>query len=425
MKSKGERVSRVTLRRMTVTLVAATSVVLAACGNDDSASNQPAATTTTSISSGGGAATTTAAPSPEDETIEEVGLGKSFKVGAILPLTGPAGAIGQDFEAALRVFERIDPTAAKINIEFVVCDDGTTPDGASACALRLIQQDRVDMIYGPVISGLHAAATPVLAGGPPSMSPSPYISVEQGDPIFSAAGRATDLDRSVLQFAADRGYSRVAVLATTDTTGETAVKNLQAANASIGLSVAIERMGPGDVDVSAQANRLLETDPEMVYIASSGAATGVALQAFAQLEADLPTALIWSNTSPAFLRAAGPVMPSETLYALAPSWLADNVADADRARLITAFKDSFEQESGAKPSFLVQGGYDAFQLIASALLTVGNDKAAIVNYLENLTDFQGLNWQLSYSATNHLGKDTGNYQMFRYDPASGNWSLAR
>ncbi len=424
MKSKGERVGRVCLRRRTLAFAVATAVAVAACGNDDSSSDQPATTTTTSASNGGSTATTTAAPSPQEETTEEIGLGQSFKVGAILPLTGPAGAIGQDFESALRVFERIDPTAAKINIEFVVCDDGTTPDGASACALRLIQQDGVDMIYGPVISGLHAAATPVLAGGPPSISPSPYISVEEGDPIFSAAGRATDLDRSVLQFAADRGYERVAILATTDTTGETAVKNLEAANASIGLSLALERMGPGDVDVSAQANRLLETDPQLVYIASSGAATGVALQAFAQLEADLPTALIWSNTSPAFLRAAGPVMPSETLYALAPSWLAENVAEADRAELITAFKDSFEQESGAKPSFLVQGGYDAFQLIASALLTVGNDKEEIVKYLENLTDFQGLNWQLSYSAVNHLGKDTGNYQMFRYDPATDSWSLA-
>jgi len=280
------------------------------------------------------------------------------------------------------------------------------------------------MIYGPVISGLHAAATPVLAGGPPSLSPSPYISVEQGDPIFSAAGRATDLDRTTLQFAADRGYERVAILATTDTTGETAVQNLEAANESIGLSLAIERMGPGDVDVSAQVNRLLETDPQYVYIASSGAATGVALQGFAQLESDLPTALIWSNTSPAFLEAAGPLMPSETLYALAPSWLAENIEDAARAQLITDFKDSFEEESGAQPSFLVQGGYDAFQLIASALLAVGNDRDAIVAYLEGLTDFQGLNWSLSYSAENRLGNDTGNYVMFRYDASTGNWSLA-
>jgi len=410
-------------------LVAVASIAASACGSDDDASSStdaaPPDTATPDT-----AAPDTAAPGSDDsvastEPVENLpGAGESFTVGVILSLTGPAASIGADFEAGLRVFGEIDPTAAQMDIEFVVCDDETTPDGAASCALRLSQQDNVDMIYGPVLSGMHAGATPVLAGGPPSVTPSPYVSVEEGDPIFSASGRASDLDRTTLEYAAERGFERVAVLATTDTTGETAVQNIQAANEEVGLDVAIERMGPGDVDVSSQVNRLLETDPEYVYIGASGAAVGVALQGFSQAGSDLPTALIWSNTTQGFLDAAGPVMPTETLYGIAPSWLPENIEDEERAQLILDFQEAYEAEAGVPPSFVVQGGYDAFQLIAAALLNTGGDSEAIVEYIEGLTDFQGLNWLLSYSETNRLGSESGNYVMMRYDPGSGAWSLA-
>lgn len=414
-------------------LVAVVSLTASACGSDDDAAPSTDAATDTAVPDT--AAPDTAAPDTEapdsDDSVASTepagnlpGSGESFKVGVILPLTGPAASIGADFEAGLKVFGEIDPTAAQMDIEFVVCDDETTPDGASSCALRLSQQDNVDMIYGPVISGMHAGATPVLAGGPPSVTPSPYVSVEEGDPIFSAAGRASDLDRTTLEYAAERGFERVALLATTDTTGETAVQNIQAANEDLGLDIAIERMGPADVDVSSQINRLLETDPEYVYIGASGAAVGVALQGFSQAGSDLPTALIWSNTTKGFLDAAGPVMPTETLYGVAPSWLPENIDDPERAQLIRDFQEAFEAEAGVPPSFVVQGAYDAFQLIAAALLNTGGDSDAIVEYIEGLTDFQGLNWLLSYSETNRLGSESGNYVMMRYDPDSGSWSLA-
>lgn len=398
------------------------ALIAAACSDDDGdtvATTADADTTNT-------ADTTSAGPAPTGSDDGEAAphTGESFQVGVILPLTGPAAAIGADFDAALQVFEEIDPTAAAIEIEFVVCDDETSPEGASACALRLSQQDQVDMIYGPVISGTHAGATPVLAGGPPSVTPSPYVTVEHGDPIFSAAGRASDLDRTTLEFAQERGYERVAVIATTDTTGETAVRNLESVNEELGLDLNIERMDPGDVDATAQLNRLLENDPEYIYIAASGAAVGVALQGLDQLGADLPTALIWSNTTRAFLDAAGPVMPTETLYGIAPSWIPDNIDDPARAQLIRDFQTAFEAEAGEPPSFVVQGAYDAFQVIAEALVNAGADPDAIVQYIESLDNFQGLNWLLSYSSDNHMGNESGNYVMMRYDPNSDAWSVA-
>lgn len=391
---------RTTIGRRFGALVIVAALVAAGCG--DNGDNGDKETTRTS------------APRAAKET---------YKVGVILPMTGPAAAIGKDFNTGLEVFRDIDEDAQKVEIEYIVCDDKTTPDGAASCARKLVQEDQVHMIYGPVISGSHAGAAPILAGGPPSVTPSPYVKPEPGTPIFSASGSAFDLDRTSLQFAADRGYERVAVLATTDTTGQTAVDNLEQANEDIGLDMAIERMGPTDVDASAQLNRLLESDPQYIYVATSGAAAGVALKGLQQLGADLPTALIWSNTTQGFLDAAKPVFPSETLYAVSPSWLPAGL-DADHAKKVTAFQEAFEERAGAPVSFVVQGAYDAFQLIAAALNEAGGEPDAILEYLESLDDFQGLNWSLSYSKDNHVGRKEGNYVMMQYEAATGAWSLA-
>lgn len=352
------------------------------------------------------------------------GPGEGYRVGVILPLTGPASAIGNDFNIALEVFREIDPAARDLEIEYIVCDDRTTPDGAAACARKLVQQDEVNMVYGPVIGGSHAGARPVLSAGPPSVTPSPYATTEPGDPIFSAAGNSVELDRVTLELAAERGLDRVAVLATTDLTGETAVQNLEAANAELGLQLAVERMGPTDVDASAQLNRLLETDPQYVYVATSGAAAGVALKGLGQLGADLPTALIWSNTTNGFLQAAGPDMPSETLFAVSAAWDPDTLDDSARADQVRTFQTAFAERAGAPASFVVQGAYDAFQLIVSALGAAGGEADAISAHLDGLTDFQGLNWRLDYTPDRHRPEPEGNYVMMRYDPAGGTWSAA-
>lgn len=383
---------RTTSTRRRMAAVAALAVVLAGCG--------------------GGAAEAPTGP------------GEGYRVGVILPLTGPASAIGNDFNTALEVFREIDPAARELQIEYIVCDDRTTPDGAAACARKLVQQDRVNMVYGPVIGGSHAGARPVLSAGPPSVTPSPYATTEPGDPIFSAAGNSVELDRVTLELAAERGLERVAVLATTDLTGETAVQNLETANAELGLQLAVERMGPTDVDASAQLNRLLESDPQYVYVATSGAAAGVALKGLKQLGADLPTALIWSNTTNGFLQAAGPDMPTETLYAVSAAWDPDTLDDPARAEQVRTFQTAFEERAGAPVSFVVQGAYDAFQLIVSALGTAGGEPDAISAHLDGLTGFQGLNWRLDYTADRHRPEPDGNYVMMRYDPVGGTWSAA-
>ena len=79
---------------------------------------------------------------------------------------------------------------------------------------------------------------------------------------------------------------------------------------------------------------------------------------------------------------------------------------------------------GDLPSFVVQGGYDAFQLIVEALTNTDGSPEVILDHLDSLSDFQGLNWKISYSPDNHVGSNTGNYTMMSYDADTKTWSVA-
>lgn len=350
--------------------------------------------------------------------------GDAPRVGVILSRSGPAAALGEDIEAALGAFKKIDPTTAELGIEYVTCDDKSTPEGASACARKFSQEDPVDMIFGPVIGAIHAKAAPILQTGPPSITPSPYVIPSPDSPIFSVYGSAADMNHTIVRHAADRDSERMALLATTDQTGTIAVENVEKSAEKLGVKVAVERFAADDVDATAQLNKLLDTDPDYVYVAASGAAAGVALKGLKQLDADLPTALAGSNTTADFFAAASKAFPTETLFAVTPSWLPDDLDDAERADQVRTFQQAFEKASDAPPSFVVQSVYDSFQVIAQALDKAGTDRDDIVDHMEGLDESQGLNWTISFSERRHNVSTLGNWTMARYDPAARKWSLA-
>lgn len=351
--------------------------------------------------------------------------GGTHKVGVILPLSGPGSLIGKDTESALKVFQEIDPGAEGLNITYIVCDDETTPTGASTCARKLVQQDNVDMVYGPIFAGMFEGAKPVLQNGPPSITSSPYSVPPANSSIFAASGAALDLDRTTLEFAKERGYKKVAVLATTDHTGQTALENIKEVNKDLGLDITVETMGPADADVSAQLTKLKQGDPDYIYVAAAGAAGGVALKGMDQQGMDIPTAMIWSNTTSSFFDASRQFLPTELVFAMSPSWLPDELDDAEKAKQVKDLQAGFEKETGSEISFVVQGAYDSFQLINATLKESGGDKEKGLKYLSNLENFDGLNWTISYTPEDHRGSNSSNYVMMRYDGDSDSWSTSK
>src|SRR6218665_1510083 len=72
-----------------------------------------------------------------------------IKVGAILSLTGPAASLG------IPVKNTIDILPRKVggeDVKYIVLDDASDPSAAVRAAKKLIEEEKVDIIFGPSVT---------------------------------------------------------------------------------------------------------------------------------------------------------------------------------------------------------------------------------------------------------------------------------
>jgi branched-chain amino acid transport system substrate-binding protein len=109
-----------------------------------------AASTTTA---GGGATTTSAAAG-----------GGTIKIGALLDFTGAVAELGPLFEMGIKTaLEEVNYTVAGKKIELIVEDSATSVDMAVTKAKKLVEQDGVKIIIGPLMGDAHLALGPYTA----------------------------------------------------------------------------------------------------------------------------------------------------------------------------------------------------------------------------------------------------------------------
>jgi branched-chain amino acid transport system substrate-binding protein len=86
-----------------------------------------------------------------------------FKIGLILPLTGPFASTGKQIEAAARLYmAKNGDTVGERKIELIVKDDtGLAPETTKRIAQELIVQDKVNVLAGFGLTPLALAAAPV------------------------------------------------------------------------------------------------------------------------------------------------------------------------------------------------------------------------------------------------------------------------
>jgi len=86
-----------------------------------------------------------------------------FKIGLILPLTGPFASTGKQIEAAVRLYmAKNGDTVAGRKIELIVKDDtGLAPETTKRIAQEMVVQDKVNVLAGFGLTPLALAAAPV------------------------------------------------------------------------------------------------------------------------------------------------------------------------------------------------------------------------------------------------------------------------
>ena len=212
------------------------ALLLAACGEQPKTSTP--ATPPTTVKASVGSPTTAS--------------GKA-RIALLLPLSGQASAVGQSMQQAAEM--ALFDTGAK-ELGLASYDSGETPESAAE-AYRKARTDGVALVLGPLFGASARALAPLVAQGGANVVSFSNDEQVATRGVFIMGIAAPPQVRRVVDYSADQGIKRFAVLAPQTSYGEQMARTLESqVTVRGGRVVASELYDPNTADLGSPARRL-------------------------------------------------------------------------------------------------------------------------------------------------------------------------
>ena len=280
----------------------------------------------------------------------------TFKMGAVLNLTGPTAGQGADFRAGLELAAKEWNAKGGLcgsKIDIVFEDHAAQPAKAVTAAQKLIQVDGVKVlanVYSSPVLAVAPIATKdkvlqISAGAtsPRLVNISKYF-------MTSVANAALEVE-VILAFAKKKlDAKKIAIFYGHDDFGSgirDAVK--QQWTASGGTIVAEEGIDPAKADLAAVAAKIAAAKPDAVYVALSGVAIGTSVKNLREAGYTGPLLSHQGYEAPELFSVAGSAA-ANSFWTSAATTVAKDKEDA----FVASFKAAF----GREPTIYVRTHYD-------------------------------------------------------------------
>jgi len=351
-----------------------------------------------------------------------------YELNAILPLTGGAAFLGQPESQALRVLERLVNDKGGIQghpVRFVIQDDQSSPQVGVQLANQVMAK-RVPVIFGSTLVAICRAMAPLVKDGPVMYCFSPGIHPDEGSYVFTSSVSTADLAAATITFFRGKGWTRIAVLTSTDATGQDAEENINAAVAlpqNQGVQIIVrEHFNPTDVSVAAQIARIGAAKPQAVIAWSTGAPIGTVFKGIAQSGLSIPVATTNGNQTFAQMQQYAAFLPQD-LYIPTSTWPAYQTLPAGRVKQAQKiFFDAF-QAANLKPDLPPTLAWDPTLIVIDALRHLGTQATAtqIRDYIIHLRGFAGVDGIYDFKTSPQRGLNLTDAIVTRWDPAKQTW----
>lgn len=346
------------------------------------------------------------------------------EVNVILPTTGPATLLGTKEAEALGVLEAMVNKTGGIGgrpLKFVIADDGTDPRNTVQLTNQLIAKN-VNVILGSAISAMCRAMEPLVAkSGPVTYCLSPIVQPQPGSYMFSANVGTKDFLPVTLRYFKSRGWTRIAMLMTTDASGrdyEEALTEALSGPEGAGMQiVAREHYNPQDLSVAAQIATIKAANPQVLATFSTGTAFGALLRGAGDSGLAIPIFASASNMSPAQLPSYRPFGKELYFVAGAGAALDPNRGPVHDAQV--AYFNAFRDQH-IRAEYLHTIAWDPAMIVVSALRKLGPaaTPAQIHDYVEGLRGWGGVTGLYDFRAIPQRGLGVNGAAIYRWDPAT-------
>ncbi|HMA08754.1 MAG TPA: ABC transporter substrate-binding protein [Ramlibacter sp.] len=291
-----------------------------------------------------------------------------FRVGLILPMTGPFASTGKQIEAAAKLYmaQNGDTVAGK-KIELIVKDDTGTPDVTKRIAQELVVNDKINVLAGFGLTPLALATAPIA-----TQSKTPLVvmaaatsSITQASPfIVRTSFTLPQVSVAIADWAPKNGIKKVVTLVTDYGPGIDAEKffkeRFQFNGGQVVESLRVPLRSP---DFAPFLQKVRDAKPDAVFTFVPSGAGAALMKQFAERGLDKAgIRLIGTGdvTDDDILNGMGDVAVGVVT--------SHHYSAAHPSAANKKFVEAFEKANGnLRPNFMAVGGYDGMRLIYEAL----------------------------------------------------------
>jgi ABC-type branched-subunit amino acid transport system substrate-binding protein len=198
---------------------------------------------------------------------------ETIRIGAIVPLEGPAAGLGESFLQAVRVsIDNLGPTEHRY--ELVVADGGTTEDESEQAARDLIDQG-VDAIVGGISATGRIVAPIATEAQVPQICVCSIPTIGDGDYNFTNIPLAQDESQAWVDEAQRRGIQRIAIFAQNHPSIDAHVAALKDQAQAAGMRIVYEiRFDAGTTEFRPHIIEAVDATPDVYFISGFEPALG-------------------------------------------------------------------------------------------------------------------------------------------------------
>ncbi|MEY4490852.1 MAG: hypothetical protein RLY41_658 [Pseudomonadota bacterium] len=309
---------------------------------------------------------------------------EKFKIGLILPMTGPFASTGKQIEAAARLYiaQNGDTVGGK-KVELIVKDDTSAPDVTKRIAQELVVNDKVNVLAGFGLTPLALATAPIATQSktPMVVMAAATSSITQASPYVVRTSFALPQAAVALaDWVPNNGIKKVVTLVSDYGPGIDAEKFFKERLLFNGGQVLETlRVPMRNPDFAPFLQKVRDLKPDAMFVFVPSGAGAALMKQFAERGMDKAgIKLIGTGdiTDDDILNSMGDVANGVVT--------SHHYSASHNSPLNKKFVAAFEKaNAGMRPNFMAVGGYDGMRVIYEAAKTTkGGSGEALLNAMK-------------------------------------------
>jgi branched-chain amino acid transport system substrate-binding protein len=172
-----------------------------------------------------------------------------------------------------------------------------------------------------------------------------------GGYVFAFGADTSHTTAVSVRYLKAKGITKVALLATTDASGQDGERNIDTAVAQAGIQlVDSEHFNPTDLSVTAQMARIKAANPQAVFVWTTGTPFGTALHGIQEIGLDVPIVSTNGNITYGQMEAYKQFLPKELWFPGAAFLDPSQLQDKGVIAIVKTFVDGIVA-AGARPEW--------------------------------------------------------------------------